>query len=55
LLSLRCADFDLVGLALSLVILLSFSERPQLYIPFRFQRRSYESIVGIDAKKTAAG
>src|SRR5581483_922671 len=55
LLSLRWADPALVGLALPLVILLRFRQGPQLYIPFCFQRRSYESIVGVDAKKTAAG
>ena len=32
------ADFELIGLALTLVILLGLGQRPQLHIPFRFQR-----------------
>jgi hypothetical protein len=49
------ADFELIGLALALAVLLCLGECPQLCIPFRFQRSSDESIVGINAKKTTAG
>jgi hypothetical protein len=37
LLALRYADFELIGLMLAFVILLSLCQRPQLHVPLGFQ------------------
>ena len=40
-----------IVLALALVVLLSFGERPKFFVPVRFQRSGHERIIRVHAEK----